>query len=505
MEKKIINQKIITQLFSEKKGIKLKNASILTADVNHIVAKDIIELYLKLNFCKKISWIDNNGDKIATASLLSNLKNILTNLISLFTLKLKVEKQLNIEIKEGNPNCILFNEVTKILYIRTDHWFNLKSGGSVGHTSGVINSMLKKGVLHGLISSSNLFNVNWEKHFLIQSPNYSKVGNIPNLPELTYNLELINLHFKSTKGISFNAIYQRYSLGNFYGIYLRRKFNIPLIIEFNGSEIWVSKNWNNKTLFFSNLLGKIELLNLKLADKIIVVSQVLKNTLEEKGISGDKILVNPNGVDTTVYKPNCGGEIIRKKYSLTDDNVVGFIGTFGKWHGAIVMANSIKLYFDNYPNTKTKFLLIGEGNDLPEVKEIIKNAGYEDAVIYAGRIDQSEGPKYLDACNILLSPHIPNPDGSDFFGSPTKLFEYMAMEKAIIASNLNQIGEILEHEKTALLIEPNNPMELAKSIYKLILDKEKQKHLGLNARIEVVNNYSWDMHVEKILNFISKR
>lgn len=505
MEQTIINQKTITQLISEKRRIKLKNASILTSDVNHIVAKDIIELYLKLNLCSKISWIDNNGNKIFPSSFLSNLNNIIKNFFTLLTLKSKVEKQLDMEMKKGKLESIAFNDALKILYIRTDHWFNLRSGGSVGHTSGVINSMLKKEILQTVLSSSHLFNVNWQKHFLIQSPNYSKVCNIPNLPELTYNLELINLHFKSTKEIAFNAIYQRYSLGNFYGIYLRRKFNIPLIVEFNGSEIWVSKNWNNKKLFFANLLSKIESLNLKFADKIIVVSQVLKNSLEEKGISGNKILVNPNGVDTTIYKPNCGGEIIREKYGFNDDNVVGFIGTFGKWHGAIVMANAIKLYFENYPNVKTKFLLIGEGNDLPEVKEIIKNAGYEDSVIYTERIDQTEGPKYLDACDILLSPHIPNPDGSDFFGSPTKLFEYMAMEKAIIASNLNQIGEILEHEKTALLIEPNNPIELAKSINTLLLDKEKQKQLGLNARIEVVNNYSWDMHVEKIINFVSKK
>ena len=53
--------------------------------------------------------------------------------------------------------------------------------------------------------------------------------------------------------------------------------------------------------------------------------------------------------------------------------------------------------------------------------------------------------KDLAACDVLASPHMGNPDGTRFFGSPTKLFEYMAMGRAIVASDLEQIGEVLEH------------------------------------------------------------
>jgi hypothetical protein len=52
-------------------------------------------------------------------------------------------------------------------------------------------------------------------------------------------------------------------------------------------------------------------------------------------------------------------------------------------------------------------------------------------------------PAYLDACDILASPHVPSIDESEFFGSPTKLFEYLAMEKGIVASRLGQVGEVI--------------------------------------------------------------
>lgn len=501
IEKNSINHKTINQLIASRKRIKLKNTAILTSDVNHILAKDITELYLKLNFCSNISWIDINNQEIKTSTLFTNILNISKSLLAIPFVKSNLNSILDRENKCSEKNSLPFHSDLKIIYLRTDHWFNLRSGGSVGHTSGVVNSMINKGVLTSLVSSSKLFNVNWLPHFKIISPNYSKTGNIPNLSELNYNQELISNNKKITD-ISFNTIYQRYSLGNIFGVFLRRVYKVPLILEFNGSEVWVSKNWSNSKVYFLNLLSKIELLNLNFADKIIVVSQVLKNTLIEKGITPEKILVNPNGVDCSIYKPNCGGDKIRQKLGVSTEFIIGFIGTFGKWHGAIVMAKAIRLYFENYPDSTTKFLLIGEGNDLAEVKDIIKKAGVEKSVIYTGRIDQSEGPSYLDACNVLLSPHIPNPDGTDFFGSPTKLFEYMAMGKTIIASNLNQIGEILEHNKTAILIEPNNETILAETIEKAIENPELYKKLGENARNEVLAKYTWDKHVEKIIAFL---
>jgi glycosyltransferase involved in cell wall biosynthesis len=94
---------------------------------------------------------------------------------------------------------------------------------------------------------------------------------------------------------------------------------------------------------------------------------------------------------------------------------------------------------------------------------------------------------------------VPNPDGSDFFGSPTKLFEYMAMGKPIIASNLNQIGQILEHKKTAYLVEPGNVPQLAKAMNILIEQPQLCELMGQNARAEVVANYTWQIHSQKIL------
>ena len=64
-----------------------------------------------------------------------------------------------------------------------------------------------------------------------------------------------------------------------------------------------------------------------------------------------------------------------------------------------------------------------------------------------GAVAHDRVPALLDACDILVSPHVPLDARRGFFGSPTKLFEYMAMGKGIVASRLGQIGEVLQRRR----------------------------------------------------------
>jgi glycosyltransferase involved in cell wall biosynthesis len=394
----------------------------------------------------------------------------------------------------------------KILYLRTVFWFGLKAGGSVGHTSGVINALSKVAKVD-VISNDILPGV--QKETEIIPPHFLK--RIPVLGEILYNYKLV---IKLGERVGYyNYIYQRYSGLSFVGAYLSKKNGVSLILEFNSSEVWKIKNWSKQSSLLRTILvtiykflilpiiARIEEYNLKNSTLIVVVSASLKEILMEKGIAEQKIIVNPNGVDPESYNPLIQANSIAKKYGLENYKVIGFIGSFGQWHGVVEMARAIELFYRLNQNmiNEVKSLMIGDGKLLHEAKKIISKSGYQENVIFTGQIHQSEGPKYLAVCDILLSPHIKNPDGSKFFGSPTKLFEYMAMGKAIIASKLDQIGEVLEHDNTAYLVEPGNKNQLADAMQLLIADSELRRKLGKNARAEVLKKYTWQKHVEKIL------
>lgn len=398
----------------------------------------------------------------------------------------------------------------KILYLRTLYWFGLKAGGSVGHTAGVINAMDKK-VKLSVVSNDFLPDV--DKEITIVEP--IKIPLVPkDILELFYNFKII----KYCKNLKPNAIYQRYNGFSFCGAYIAKKKNIPFVLEFNSSDVWKIKNWQNndtllkrtfKTIYYKifklPIVSAVENYNLSRAAHIVVVSDALKNILLKFGVDENKIIVNPNGIDESKYNPQIKCDDIKQKYNLENKIVIGFIGTFGQWHGAENIALAFGKLLKKSPEykNKAKLFMIGNGVRMPIVKKHILEFGLQENVVLTGLIPQEQGAKFLSACDILINATVPNPDGSEFFGSPTKLFEYMAVGKAIICSDMAQMSEILEQGKTAYMVEPGNIDELATAMKELVDDSELRRRLGNSARDEVIQKYTWDKHVDKILKAIS--
>jgi glycosyltransferase involved in cell wall biosynthesis len=161
------------------------------------------------------------------------------------------------------------------------------------------------------------------------------------------------------------------------------------------------------------------------------------------------------------------------------------------------------------------FLIVGDGMLMPKVRETLAGDAVAPFVTLTGLVPQDRAARYLAASDVLLSPHVRNPDGTPFFGSPTKLFEYMAMAKGIVASDLEQIGDVLRRSYRAaalpdgpclqddpnlsILIEPGSSDELARGIKFLVERSDYRSILGRNARDEVLRRYTWDRNVDELL------
>jgi glycosyltransferase involved in cell wall biosynthesis len=290
-----------------------------------------------------------------------------------------------------------------------------------------------------------------------------------------------------------DLLYQRYSRFNWTGVLLSALTGLPLFLEYNGSEVWLSRQWDPVGLKW--LLKLVEHLNLRAADRIFVVSSVERQNLIAAGVDPAKVIVNPNGVDPDKFRPDCGGNEIRRNLGIADRIVVGFVGTFGPWHGAPVLARAAGLL---RPGSNCHFLFIGTGEQLPQTESIIGSTNT--SATFTGNIPHTEMPAYLDACDILVSPHVPLADGSEYFGSPTKLFEYLAMEKAIVASNLGQVGNVINHNENGFLVEAGDPADLAAAIQKLSTDSELRSRLGVAARATAIQHFTWRRNAGRVFD-----
>jgi glycosyltransferase involved in cell wall biosynthesis len=391
------------------------------------------------------------------------------------------------------------------LYLRTDLTYGLQSGGSVGHIAGVVNHLGRFTGAPIFVTTDRIPTVDKSIETHVLRP-LGRFRDFRELPSIDFNAGLDERVTDLLGSRSPAFVYQRYSLNNYTGVKLAHRYNVPFVLEFNGSEIWVTRNWGN-ALKYEELSARIESLNLAAADLVVVVSKAIKDELVGQGIASAKILVNPNGVNPDCYTPALDGTAVRRRYGLEGKTVLGFIGTFGRWHGAEVLAEAFGQLLQAHPQHRdtVRLLMIGDGVMMPEVRRRLAKSGAQAATIFTGLVAQEQGPEHLAACDILVSPHVPNPDGTPFFGSPTKLFEYMAMGKGIVASDLDQIGEVLRHDMTALLVKPADVKSLCEGMIVLIEDKPRRERLGVSARTDVVSRFTWEAHTGRIINKLAEQ
>lgn len=382
----------------------------------------------------------------------------------------------------------------KITFIRTTPTSGAQTGGANSHITGFTKGIIANGAKLSFISNDGISGINKEQTPITVLEPSSFFNAHRMIFELWNNLTFTFQALGKIRSNPPDFIYQRYSRFTWAGVVISWLTGIPLLLEFNGSEVWVGRYWDDASFLW--LLEKFENLNLQAANLIFVVSEVEKKNLTSRGVAAEKIFVNFNGVDPEMFRPNIGGAEVRTKLGIADKTVVGFVGTFGPWHGVLVLAEAItRLPKD----VNCHFLLIGEGNLKSKVEEIVNKGNCTDKVTFTGRLSHHLVPSYLDACDILVSPHIPMEDGSDFFGSPTKLFEYMAIAKPIVASRLGQIADVIENEKNGYLVEPANIDMLVKTLVQLATHPGECKRLGEQARQDVIANYTWKRNAGRVL------
>jgi glycosyltransferase involved in cell wall biosynthesis len=383
----------------------------------------------------------------------------------------------------------------RITYLRATPGPGTQAGGASSHIKGVIGGLVELGAKVELVSNDVLagFDNSKVKLTLIKP---EPLGATRAVFDLNNNEVFTSGALAVIQANPPDFIYQRYARFSWAGVLASLRTQCPLFLEYNGSEVWVGKHWDRVNML--DLLERYERLNLAAAVRIFVVSEVERKNLEGVGISPEKIIVNPNGVDVKAFRPNIGGLEKRAELELrSDELLVGFVGTFGPWHGVLVLAEAIKLIPANVP---VRFLLVGTGALHGEMKKLLASEEENGRVIFSGSVEHDEIPALLDACDVLVSPHVPLEGGAEFFGSPTKLFEYMAMGKAIVASRLGQIGEVLKHEETALLVSPGNSQELSAAIIRFAESRSLRETLGAAARSTAVANHTWTRNAQNILD-----
>jgi len=379
------------------------------------------------------------------------------------------------------------------------------SGGAMSHITGLLSGLAENGATCEVFSGRPMQSHQFRVH---EIPNKRRHYIFSESQALSYNLHFaLNVKKQLAKRRP-RFLYQRHGRFVVAGAFLSWLTAIPLVLEYNGPEFWITKHWDPAR--FRGLLRLCEQACIRAAFLIVVVSDALRDELLQQGVPEERILVNPNAVDPAVFHPGCGGREVRNDLHFTKDQVVVcFVGSFAYWHGVKILQSAITRLMerskDRSLSTNLRFLLVGNGVLQTEMREALQEYEQKGLVVFTGLLPHDAIPPLLDASDILVSPHVSMPDGRPFFGSPTKLFEYMAMAKAVIASKLDQLAQVLNHGTTAWLVPPGDDVELAAAIEMLAGDSELRLSLGKQARATALNHHTWRANAARVLGRVSSQ
>jgi glycosyltransferase involved in cell wall biosynthesis len=225
------------------------------------------------------------------------------------------------------------------------------------------------------------------------------------------------------------------------------------------------------------------------ADRVLPVTGVLRDELVQAGVDPARISVVPNGVVLDRYLP-------RDPLS-TDPQaplVLGFVGFVRSWHGLDAVVTAIADQAGaGVGDRKLCLTVIGDGPARAELEQQARRLGVSEQVRFTGVVEHAEVPAMLRGFDIALQPKVVA------YASPLKIFDYMAAGCAIVAPDQPNIREILEHERTALLFNPNDSAALWQAISRLIDDPALRQRLAVAARAELeAKDYTWHGNARRI-------
>lgn len=210
------------------------------------------------------------------------------------------------------------------------------------------------------------------------------------------------------------------------------------------------------------------------------VSRSVAGWVEDR-VPGSDPLVVPNGVNPDRLRP---------VHTPADaPAVVVFVGTLKPWHGVEVMLEAAALARQDWT-----VRLVGDGPQGESLRQLAAERGLD--VEFVGAVDPAQIPESLDGALVAVAPY---PDGQDQYFSPLKVLEYSSAALPVVASEVGQLGELVDHGVTGILVPPSDAPALAAAIDTLVGTPARAREMGERGRAKILAGHTWSHGLDEIV------
>lgn len=312
------------------------------------------------------------------------------------------------------------------------------------------------------------------------------------LLEIGYNLVALPRLLARCHAPKPALIYERYALYNAAGVLAGRLLGVPVVLEVNET-VGVDRTRQGKKVALPALARWFERRILRTATGVVVVSGYLRDYVREAGVPGERIRVTPNAVDAERFDPDrIHGRDLRARFGLEGATVIGFAGSFTKWHGLDLLIRATAALMPEFPDLR--LLLVGDGARREASEQLARDLGIRERVVFTGKVPHAEMPRYLAAMDLGVMP------ASNVYGSPMKIFEYQAMGLPAVAPRFGPLEEAIVAGETGFLFKPGSEADLAARLRQLVADPGARKAMGEAARRRVRSRHLWEHNARTVLD-----
>jgi glycosyltransferase involved in cell wall biosynthesis len=232
-------------------------------------------------------------------------------------------------------------------------------------------------------------------------------------------------------------------------------------------------------------------------DLLVCVSGTLKQIIVDTcGVSADKVVVIPNGVDTAFFNP---ARYDSKR--LFTGFTIGFVGNLYAWAGIDLLFEAIAEL--RQAGIEISTVVVGDGMMRLRWEEQARELGISEHVAFIGRVPRSVAPSYIAGFDIGYSGQLALQLGQ-MYHSPLKIYEYMSMAKPAIASAFQDAQHVIHDGIDGFLFAPGNKESLKEAIRRAYDARGELKHMGAAARAEVLAHHTWTARARSLFGAIDR-
>jgi len=281
-------------------------------------------------------------------------------------------------------------------------------------------------------------------------------------------------------------------------LYFGCRYKIPVVLDMAENypaALIAYENPVYRSFLFSNafLPRYYEKFVVRNIDAVVVVAQEQVNRLTAMGVQAKKIHLVQN-TPTQDFIDNIRPSSQVLKASVTDFKpLVLYVGKIDIHRGIRSLIEAFSLIVKKEPNAG--LVLVGDGKERASLEQLACQKGLQKNVVFSGWVDHSEIPHFIRQSDICCIPHLKSEHTDTTI--PNKLFDYMALGKPVLVSNLDPVQNIVNKIKCGCVFKSNDPVSLAEQFFKVFGKMDSWK-MGLHGREAVLHDYNWECDARRL-------